>query len=1159
MRRRLQPTAWMLTSGFLVIVFLVKPAAGLKVVTKSAAAKPAPAKTAAPAKATPSKSTPANATRDKLEWLTKLDDGYARAREQGLPVLVRGGATWCGWCRKLDEEIAKPAVQTALSKFVLVYLDIDKAPREAQSLGIGSIPALRMLTPSGRVVASQDGYVQASELLAWLSKNQSKAAVAIPPALTDNRPPDAKAVQQLVAQLTQREPVIREAAIRRLMDHPGLAAVPVARLFAEGGLAARLAAIELLSGWKAPVHDLDPWRPETLTPERLASLQTWAKKIDKSATSAPAELIGEPLAEARRELTRLLQADGDTEAEVVRERLARLGPALLPVVYEQLKQASTDRDRERLTALRYRLAAPASLSLDWPGGLNRLASMDAQTRQRAAEELAQRARADAAPLLRELFSNPDPMVREISLRTLRKVGGDEVSDTLAGLLNDPEPNVRAAVLKQLAEQPSRRMVPKLAEYAAKEKDADLLVHLVRVLRATGGKASLECLISLIGHDAWQVRAEVAEAIGAVLNESSDLTQEARADGFVALVKLVQDSDGFVISRALAGLQNADVKLVLDPLIKAANEHPDLAPQLLEMLAQRAGGQIDVPAQLRKFLKSEHPSIRAAAIVQLCRIVPTGSSDELLAAFKDQSEQVRFAGAKAFLTVVEAYRPASNPREGNVFILQDSPDVDVVIEPSVERRGLLSRLFSGGYSGYSGPVTQPASSQPATMATVVAAEGPRVVRVRTGSSVRTAARPSAAADPAGSESDWLDKFRAGPGRPRWMDQVVQPLEDMLSAKDTELRLTAALGLVPLGKDERAVPLLQQIARSQPAFVGRVSHALGWLPLDKRLALFSELLPLASESSAFAELVRSMAIIPDLKAAPALWNLLGREDAPAGQAQTLLGAMRLLYFGQQYYRPQLKATQRERIVSDLRQYTTAGPEIRHVVALALLLPASRSDAATEGRKIYEDTKASESLRRDALQIVLMGQSQRESVKTAAAALSRPEPQLRDLALTYLSQGKRQLGLLHNRSIALEWGDEEPSPDDVTVDGQPITPTAPAGLTAESVRPLLKSDDAQTRARAGYLLALLKRREGLKPLMEYWQKDARNDPTWTRLVYRAIAALNDDNLTPTVEEIYRGLGHEDWQIREFYWTIRSIQGEQILELRKKIRADVGMDKLK
>ena len=81
------------------------------------------------------------------------------------------------------------------------------------------------------------------------------------------------------------------------------------------------------------------------------------------------------------------------------------------------------------------------------------------------------------------------------------------------LLADPEPNVRAAVLKQLEEKPDASIIPKLADYLKTEKDADLLVHAIRFLRAAGGAPAVRALIPLLHHESWQVRAEACEALG----------------------------------------------------------------------------------------------------------------------------------------------------------------------------------------------------------------------------------------------------------------------------------------------------------------------------------------------------------------------------------------------------------------------------------------------------------------------------------------------------------------------------------------------------------------------------------------------------------------------------------------------------------------------
>ena len=44
-----------------------------------------------------------------------------------------------------------------------------------------------------------------------------------------------------------------------------------------------------------------------------------------------------------------------------------------------------------------------------------------------------------------------------------------------------------------------------------------------------------------------------------------------------------------------------------------------------------------------------------------------------------------------------------------------------------------------------------------------------------------------------------------------------------------------------------------------------------------------------------------------------------------------------------------------------------------------------------------------------------------------------------------------------------------------------------------------------------------------------------------------------------MYLLIGPTDGRLREFYWTIRNIKGERILALRKKIRDEAGMDRLR
>jgi HEAT repeat protein len=386
------------------------------------------------------------------------------------------GSETCRFCRELAVTLEKPAVREELKRWTLVAIDADKSPDDARLLAVGPIPALRALTPSGRVVAEEEGALPADALLKWLKDNFEQAASIPPDELDHEEPPDAAAVGRLIQAFRNRDAVIREAVIRKLLPHPDLAAAQVVEAFGDGSLAVRLAALDLLLAWKAPSEGLDPWRKETLTEARLKALSEWGAKVPSAAAAAePHELDAGDLAAAREVIDHMLTGSaGETQA--IRERLARYGKLLLPEVYERLKNVSTDEARERLTMLRYRLVESQTLALKWPGGIERLAATDPEIRLRAADELAARATAADEPLLLELFSDPAPLVRELSLRALRQAGGSNVNSALLRLLDDPDPNVRAAVLKHLAEAPSPAAATRMVTYVAAETDPDLVVH-----------------------------------------------------------------------------------------------------------------------------------------------------------------------------------------------------------------------------------------------------------------------------------------------------------------------------------------------------------------------------------------------------------------------------------------------------------------------------------------------------------------------------------------------------------------------------------------------------------------------------------------------------------------------------------------------------------
>jgi hypothetical protein len=67
--------------------------------------------------------------------------------------------------------------------------------------------------------------------------------------------------------------------------------------------------------------------------------------------------------------------------------------------------------------------------------------------------------------------------------------------------------------------------------------------------------------------------------------------------------------------------------------------------------------------------------------------------------------------------------------------------------------------------------------------------------------------------------------------------------------------------------------------------------------------------------------------------------------------------------------------------------------------------------------------------------------------------------------------------------------------------------------------------------------------------------------RLVYRAIARGDDSSRVGVLNDIYGRLHTDDHShfLPEFYWTIRSMTGPEILELRKTMRDEVGVENLR
>ena len=165
-----------------------------------------------------------------------------------------------------------------------------------------------------------------------------------------------------------------------------------------------------------------------------------------------------------------------------------------------------------------------------------------------------------------------------------------------------------------------------------------------------------------------------------MTSQADAGTQLQVDAYVALLDLLNDPDSFVVAKAVEGLADADMVVAVEPLVKAAEKHPDLAASVLETLARGKTTRAKAIPHLRKFCKHEKPAVRAAALTALCAAAPGDAADELLAALGAPQSEVRVAAASALLRLLESLREeAAQAREqrirrasSGVFVEQPSP-------------------------------------------------------------------------------------------------------------------------------------------------------------------------------------------------------------------------------------------------------------------------------------------------------------------------------------------------------------------------------------------------------------------------------------------------------------------------------------------------------
>jgi thioredoxin-like negative regulator of GroEL len=181
----------------------------------------------------------------EVNWRQNYNAARREASEKGKPIVIDFGTESCFYCRKLDATTFRdPVIVSTLNEqFIPLKLNADREAALTEALRIERYPTIVMAAPDGKILNTQEGYVDAARfqeqlqrVLAsvsnpeWMTRDYQEAAKAI--AASDyaraiallrsvtedgkNRPVQMKALQLL--QDLEQQAAGRLARARQMLD-----------------------------------------------------------------------------------------------------------------------------------------------------------------------------------------------------------------------------------------------------------------------------------------------------------------------------------------------------------------------------------------------------------------------------------------------------------------------------------------------------------------------------------------------------------------------------------------------------------------------------------------------------------------------------------------------------------------------------------------------------------------------------------------------------------------------------------------------------------------------------------------------------------------------------------------------------------------------------
>ena len=523
----------------------------------------------------------------------------AAAADQSLVLLIFG-AEWCGPCRQLKQEtLASPEFLLQGGPLHIAEVDVDANQKTARDFAVSAIPSLLLLTADGKIAIRRLGFVNTSEMLAFLQDGRRRAQAGEWDGTAPANPLDeyvkkaaadsltTNDLRHLVEMLGEPDPAGRAGISAILLAQRDQAVPGLIDAVTNSYLGVRIATAELLQRLAPAIAPIDPWQsPEELA-ATAADLRKWWSATGTLPPPPTVRAADPALENSIKVELEYLRSDDPARRTEAMSALAGDGPDALPAVREAIRRAERSGDQRIIRWLedvRWAILVPDALE-EHAGGVRAiLARGKSLERQSAAERLGKMG-AEALGPLAELVNDADSLVAESAARALSEVGSDKAIPAMAALLAAADSNLRMTAAQALGHTRSDEAIKPLLTVADDPNEVVACTALAALLEArssdsgpgagTVPKEISAALRRCLGDPRWRVRAAAAEAAGKM--NAHDLAGD--------LKKLLEDADGFVVQKTLAALNELGAPPDTAELVAIGKRLPGLRAGAVEMILQ----------------------------------------------------------------------------------------------------------------------------------------------------------------------------------------------------------------------------------------------------------------------------------------------------------------------------------------------------------------------------------------------------------------------------------------------------------------------------------------------------------------------------------------------------------------------------------------------